>query len=573
MSEGMLTREELEERLATLHRASLELVKNISLETLLERIAVLACEQVIAQYAAVGVLDDEGNLEKFIPVGMTPEAIQQMEHQPRGQGLIGALMKSSETIRLANLHEDPRSIGFPPHHPEMVSFLGVPIRLGDKQLGQIYMTNKLTGPEFTEDDERVMETLAAYAAVAISNARYFNQVSERDQALTRRSENLALVNELASVLASSDNIDQVLDNVLTQVIDYLRLDVGEVFLRQEDGQILQLALHRGENIAPLWARGTFQFGEGLVGATAQSGMLSQVDLVALRARAHDTARNNGYFFNEETISGRLQQVVCLPLSGRRGVLGVLCVGSCEADPLDDLEMQFLSSISAWVGMAMENLRLNVQQRRLAVLEERERIGMDLHDGIIQDIYAVGLTLEHARLLLGDNPQAARQRIEQAVNDLNSTIRDIRAYILDLRPRKLHEENLVDGLHRLIAEFRANTLIEVTLQSPPQQVRLPQPQALALFHICQEALANVGKHSHARHVSVSLWTTSERVLLEISDDGHGFDLNNMKVTLGHDLSNMQTRVRNAGGDLEITSEVGEGTTILVWVPNNPSHDAS
>jgi signal transduction histidine kinase len=250
---------------------------------------------------------------------------------------------------------------------------------------------------------------------------------------------------------------------------------------------------------------------------------------------------------------------------------VLCVGSCESDPLDDLEMQFLSSISAWVGMAMENLRLNVQQRRLAVLEERERIGMDLHDGIIQDIYAVGLTLEHARLLLTDNPQAARQRIEQAVNDLNSTIRDIRAYILDLRPRKLHEENLVDGLHRLIAEFRANTLIEVTLQSPPQEVRLPQPQALALFHICQEALANVGKHSHARHVNVALWRTDERVLLEISDNGHGFDLNNMKLTLGHGLSNMQTRVRNAGGDLEITSDVGEGTTILVWVPNNPGHD--
>ena len=124
--------------------------------------------------------------------------------------------------------------------------------------------------------------------------------------------------------------------------------------------------------------------------------------------------NNGYFFSDETLIGNLKQIVCLPLSGQRGVLGVLCVGSCESDPLDDLEMQFLSSISAWVGMAIENLRLNVQQRRLAVLEERERIGMDLHDGIIQDIYAVGLTLEHARLLLDDNPQGSRQRIEQAV---------------------------------------------------------------------------------------------------------------------------------------------------------------
>ena len=130
-------------------------------------------------------------------------------------------------------------------------------------------------------------------------------------------------------------------------------------------------------------------------------------------------------------------MVCLPLTGRRGVLGVLCVASSDPHPLDELEMQFLSTISAWVGTAIENVRLNLQQRRLAVLEERERIGMDLHDGIIQSIYAVGLTLEHARLLLMNAPEQSRQRIEQAIDDLNSTIRDIRAYILDLRPRQLH----------------------------------------------------------------------------------------------------------------------------------------
>ncbi len=569
MSEGILTREQLEERLATLHRASLELVKNVSLETLLERIAVLACEQVMAQYAAVGVLDDDGKLEKFIPIGMTMEAVRMMDHPPVGLGLIGALMNTEQTIRLPNIEDDPRSSGFPPHHPEMRSFLGIPIRLGNKQLGQIYLTNKLTGPEFTADDERVMEMLAAYAAVSISNARFYRQIIERDQALTRRSENLALVNELASVLASSDNIDQVLDKVLVRVMEYLRLDVGEVFLRQEDGKVLQLSLHRGEGSPPLFTRSEFLFGEGLVGETAQSGTLQHINLQSVRGAPKLDIEN--LFLHPDTLSGKLEQVVCLPLSGRRGVLGVLCAASRQPGPLDDLEMQFLSAISAWVGMAMENLRLNVQQRRLAVLEERERIGMDLHDGIIQDIYAVGLTLEHARLLLGDNPQAARQRIEQAVDDLNSTIRDIRSYILDLRPRKLHEENLVDGLHRLIAEFRANTLIDVTLQSPPHEVRLPQSQALALFHICQEALANAGKHSHARHVTVSLWTTSERVLLEISDNGHGFDTNNMKLTLGHGLSNMQTRARNAGGDLEITSEVGEGTTVLVWVPNNTETD--
>lgn len=247
---------------------------------------MLACEQVMAQYAAVGVLDDEGNLEKFIPVGMTLKSIQKMAHQPQGRGLIGALMNSTDPIRLANLHNDPRSSGFPDHHPQMTSFLGIPIRQGDRQVGQIYLTNKLTGAEFTEDDEQVMETMAAYAAVAISNARFYRQITERDNALTRRSENLALVNELASVLTSSDKIDQVLEKVLTQVIDYLRLDVGEVFLRKEDGKVLQLALHRGEGIPSLWARSEFLFGEGVVGETAQKGLLNQIDLQAMREGAY-----------------------------------------------------------------------------------------------------------------------------------------------------------------------------------------------------------------------------------------------------------------------------------------------
>ncbi len=562
MENALLTREQLEERLAALHQASLELVKSISLETLLKRIAELACEQVQAKYAAVGVLDEEGQLEKFIPVGIPPEATRHMGHPPMGEGLIGALMNTREPIRVSNIQEDPRSTGIPLHHPQMTSFLGVPLRLGEKQVGQIYLTNKLNGAEFTSDDQRIIETLASYAAAAISNARVYQQITERDRALTRRNENLALLNELASILVSSDNIDQVLDKVLSQVMDYLRLDVGEIYLRQDDGRILQMALHQGDIETPLWSRNQFPVGEGLVGKTAETGQMSRIEIETV----HASPQNDGHFLSQETLTGCLRQVVCLPLSGRRGVLGVLCVATCETDPFDDLEMHFLSAISAWVGTSIENLRLNIQQRRLAVLEERERIGMDLHDGIIQDIYAVGLTLEHARLLMNENLHGARQRVEQAINDLNSTIRDIRAYILDLRPRKLHEENLVDGLRRLIAEFRANTLIETNLRAPSQSLKLPQSQAVALFHICQESLANVGKHSFARHVDIALWTTSDRVLLEIQDDGHGFDLSTTKLTLGHGLSNMQTRARNAGGDLEVTSEIGEGTTVLVWVPH-------
>jgi signal transduction histidine kinase len=200
------------------------------------------------------------------------------------------------------------------------------------------------------------------------------------------------------------------------------------------------------------------------------------------------------------------------------------------------------------------------------LEERDRIGMDLHDGIIQSIYGVGLTLEHARLLINENPQLTTGRIEQAIKDLNHTIRDIRAYILDLRPRQLKDENLIQGLQRLVTEFKVNTLIDVHLKGAEEDFQdLPNPQAVALFHICQEALANIAKHAKAHRVNVVVWKTVNRALIEVKDDGRGFDLEKIKKSIGHGLSNMETRAANAGGELDITTEPGEGTSVLAWVP--------
>ena len=564
MDTSALTREQLEDRLVALHRTSLELVQDISPESLMERIATLALEQVNARYAAVGILDEDGKLAQFIPIGMTDAEVRKMPHPPRGRGLIGELMHSDHAIRLADIARHPHSSGFPAHHPSMTSFLGVPIHHGDLQLGQIYLTNKINAPEFTLDDQVVIEMLASYAAVALSHARLVQKLTERETTLTRRNETLALLNEMATTLASSVDIDLMLDRILGQIMEYLSLDIGEIFLRQEEGKFLKLVLHRGKDVASLWSQAEFQFGEGTVGQTANSMQPALLDLTALRG---DGAHNRKYL-NDNVFDSVIRQVACLPLNGPSNVYGVLCIASSRLSSFTDLEMQFLSAISFWVGTAVENMRLNIQQRRLAVLEERERIGMDLHDGIIQDIYAVGLTLEHARMLLEEDVSSARQGIDQSIADLNSTIRDIRAYILDLRPRKLHEENLMDGMRRLAAEFRANTLVDVNILGPqPGELDIPASAALALFHITQEALANVAKHAHARHVNLSLWTTPERVLLEISDDGRGFDAARAQLTLGHGLANMQTRAHNAGGDIEVTSEAETGTTILVWLPLN------
>src|SRR5688500_18186990 len=167
----LLTPEQLQERLIALHEASLELVKDVSLDHLLERITNVACEQADARYAALGVLDEDGKLVKFITVGMTDDKIKLIDHPPVGRGLIGELMNTETPLRVPVIQEHPRSSGFPAHHPHMVSFLGVPIRALNHQLGQIYLTEKIGAPAFTVDDEKIIQMLAAYAAAAIQNAR------------------------------------------------------------------------------------------------------------------------------------------------------------------------------------------------------------------------------------------------------------------------------------------------------------------------------------------------------------------------------------------------------------------
>jgi two-component system, NarL family, sensor histidine kinase DevS len=290
-------------------------------------------------------------------------------------------MNTELPLRVPVLQEHPRSVGFPTHHPAMVSFLGVPIRSATRQLGQLYLTEKINGTEFTADDEKIIQMLAAYAAAAITNAR-----------------------------------------------------------------------------------------------------------------------------------------------------------------------------------------LHENTHRLAVLEERERIGMDLHDGIIQSIYGIGLLLENAQLSLNEESDEAKRRIQDAIAGLNQTIRDLRAYILDLRPRKLGEEGLFNGIQRLVNEFRAHTLAEVHVSGSDSELSdLPEAYALVLFHICQEALANTAKHAKAKKVEISLWGTDNRALLEIRDDGKGFDPDAINLNTGHGLANMQTRVHALGGDVEISSRIGEGTTVFVWVP--------
>jgi len=554
----LLTREQIEARLVALHRASLELVSDLSLEVVLERIAHLAREQAGARYAALGELDESGKLVTFIPVGMTADETRQMAHPPIGLGLIGAIARERRTIRIPDMSRDDRSAGFPPNHPAMTSFLGVPIISGSRLLGQIYLTDKEDYTEFTRDDERVIETLAAYAAVAIINARMYEDLVERDKLLLQHNKDLGLLNDIGETLSRSVDIDDILENTLYHVMTYLEVEAGEIFLTEEDGLSLRMAMHRGEAEEAFWTKDVFRLGEGYIGLVAESG----------KPIVSSSLQEDMRFLRRQVVKAGFQCIACLPLVAHGNVLGVMGVATRHEGRFNQREVALLTAIGNWAGTAIENVRLHQQGRRLAVLEERERIGMDLHDGIIQSIYAVGLALDYARMEVETNPETALVKLEQAIEGLNSTIRDIRTYIMDLRPRQFRGENLEDSLQRLIDDTRSNTHLEIKFTPPGNgSLILPTVTATALFHISQEALANIAKHAQASQVRINLSTAPGRVVLEISDDGIGFDLNKTRLALGHGLANMTTRAHKVGGDIEISSEPGKGTFILAWAPLN------
>lgn len=552
----LLTREQLQERLIALHQASLELVKDVSLETLLERIATVACEQADARYAALGVLDTQGKLEKFIAVGMTAREIKRIIHPPKGLGLIGALMNAKEPLRVPVIREHPQSFGFPANHPVMRSFLGVPIRAAERQLGQIYLTEKKDAPEFTADDEKIIQMLAAYAATAITNAHLYEQMRERDIALTRRNVDMSLLNGIASTLTSSLELDEILNKTLGLVMNYMRVEAGEIFLLEEDNKSLRMVLHRGQAAEAFWTRNVFKVGDGYIGYVAETRKSIISNDLASDVR----------FVREAVVRAGFHQIACIPLLSGEHLMGVMSVATTGKEPIDDQNVEMMAAVGNWAGLAIENARLHANARRLAVLEERERIGMDLHDGIIQSIYGVGLSLESAFHSVDGNPEDAKQRVKYAIDGLNQAIRDLRSYILDLRPRQLGNDGLVSGIKRLITEYRANTFSDVRLTEPESDLNdLPQGHVLTLFHICQEALANSAKHSKAKKVQIAVWATDERVLLEVHDNGKGFDMATMNANIGHGIANMRTRARSVGGDVDISSAPNEGTTILAWIP--------
>jgi two-component system sensor histidine kinase DevS len=551
------TKKDLEEQIGSLYQATKDLVGDFSLETLLSRIVRLAQAQVEAEYAALAIRDENGKVTQFIHSGMSEEELHLMPHPPQGKGLLGELQQKHEVIRIPNISEDPRSAGFPPYHPEMTSMLGVPISTGEKILGQIYLTNKISGSEFTLDDERLMKTLAAYAAVAITNTQLTNDIIERDKTVKQHYEDLSLIHDLAQGIASSWDIKEIMSLTLKYVLQYLEIETGEIFLRDRGARELRLSLLRGDDFEAFYTKNVYHIGDGIVGKAAGLNKTLVVYNLDTDPRVMRPALAK---------AGYTCQAV-IPLQATREVVGVMTLSSKKVRVFTVRELDMLTTIGMWAGTAIQNALLQQQTKHLAVLEERERIGMDLHDGVIQSLYSLGLTLDYVKAVLDEDPKEVQEKLDYATSSINSTIMDIRAYISDLRPRQMQEsKSFKENLDLLLEELEKLAKVKTSLKDETTTpLEISDSSRLALFHIAQESISNTARHAQAKQMDLRLWEEDGRIYLEISDDGQGFNIDKTTANLGHGLANMQRRSRKAGGGLEIDSSPGKGTRVTAWVP--------
>ncbi|MBP7689259.1 MAG: GAF domain-containing sensor histidine kinase [Thermoflexales bacterium] len=367
--------------------------------------------------------------------------------------------------------------------------------------------------------------------------------------------------QLEALLEASMAItaELAIDRVLQRIVDLARTLVGAKYSAlgvPNPGGTLDKFVTSGMTPDEVRAAGHAPIGKGLLGV-----LLREPKPIRLR-RLEDDPRSSGVGQQHPHMTSFLG----VPIIFKGKLLGNLYLtDKIGADEFSDQDEHLITMLAAQAAIAIENANLYKQVQRLAVLEERERIAMDLHDGIIQSIYAVGLTLEYVGLLFDEQPQDARKRLQDAIGGLNDVIRDIRNYILDLRPQRFQNKNLSAGLTDLVRAFKANTFINVEVQTNERaDSDLTADQSAGLFHVAQEALANIAKHARARSVTINLRREGQQVILSVADDGRGFDMLNVKQYSGHGLRNMQERARALGADFETTSAVGQGTRIVVRV---------
>ncbi len=541
------------EALDLLYQATLAVANADTLADVLQQTVDSARQLVDAEYAAIGVAGEDGRFQTFVFSGLSETAAAQISHAPVGLGLLGVVMEGTEPIRLPDIAADGRAVGFPANHPDMDSFLGVPMLLAGKALGNLYLTNKLGADEFSLTDERLMQMLAAHAATALNKMNLLATQAAYGRQLARRNQQLRAMSYATAAIAGELTLDKGLQLIVAAARELIGARYAALGVPGVEGMLASF-VHSGMTPDEVAAISHLPQGKGLLGVLAQEKRPIRV------TRISDDPRSVGFPANHPP----MENFLGVPIVGDGRALGSLYLTDKESGELFSADDQELAAMFAeHAAVVIQNAHLYEQVGRLAVVGERVRIGMDLHDGIIQSIYAVGLNLESIRLGLSTGQvDGVEEMLDQAVEGLNDSIRDIRNFILDLRPHRF-SGNLAQGISRLVREFQANTMVSVTMEVEPLALAaLPTAVARAIFLTTQEALANIARHARAKKVTISAKKSAKAIEFEVADDGRGFDVATQNQTVGHGLSNMRARAESLHGSFKVNSAPGQGTTVCL-----------
>lgn len=543
------------------YQECLALLNELSIESLLNRIVTVSTTITNASYCVCGTVDDADQFTKIILGGLTRTEMDLIHSDEAETGLSirNIQGKKSYTVSRSKEFSDVYNI-FPAKRPTVNSLLFVPILYKNKKIASIILMNKIGANAFDEFDLKTIDILAEYAGISINNIAIYDQIATREQMLSKRNEDLALLNELAKISASSmDDLQTIVNETMHQVMGYLDLDVGEVFLKDETTpNSYKMMFKEGHSFfTSILGFATVQENEGPVGKTAYTRKpyeLSGEELQIINQKKATAVQMN-YF-------------IVLPLITSGGVLGLCCLGTKLVDVLEKPNVQFLSSVASWMAMLIQDFQLNRERKQIAIFEERDRISMDLHDGVIQSIYGVGLALEHALMISKTDPEKTEAQIQLSINALNATIRDIRSYIMDLKPAHLTNENLIQSLRKLSNDFYANSLVKTRFVPTIEDIdNISEDYANTFYMICKEALSNVSKHAKASQVEISFVEKPTRYVLTVQDNGSGFDTSQKRQSTNHGITNMFARAKNLGGNLTLSSKPGKGTKVEVWFPKS------
>ncbi len=538
------------DRVNALFEAVVAVGTNLDIEVVLRGIVEAAVTLVDASYGAMGVIGEGGRLAEFIPVGLTEEEITNIHHWPEGRGLLGALITDPKPLRIADLGSHQLSSGFPDGHPPMTSFLGVPIRIRDEVYGNLYLTEKRDGGQFDEEDEALLVALAAAAGVAIENARLYDEARRQQRWLTATS-------EVTSMLLSGANIGDALALITSSALEMSGADLVVLALPTDDRRQVQIEHAAG------------------IGADEALGLV-----LPARGSASGTVLASGErliiedFSNDDRVAGlarahmNLGPAILVPLGTRGNVRGVLTAGRRPgAMPLAPAAADMLVTFASQAGIALELSEHRRQAERVAVFEDRDRIARDLHDLVIQRLYATGMSLQGAVSMI-TAPDVA-ERVSVAVDALDETIREIRASIFALQSRAEAKSVRLRGRVLQVAdEMTALLGFEPALQLDGSIDDVPDVLGEHMLHALREALSNAARHSGASKVEVEVRAAGELSLV-VRDNGSGI----REVARRSGLKNLAERAASLGGSLRIGTTDGGGTELDWRVPLSGAHKAA